>query len=819
MGKAAGGSAQQEVTEYRLSIHYGVCVTVDGMTRITFGEDKVAWEGDVTEPGPIYINRPDLFGGPKKEGGVVGVAYFLPGREDQIMPNALAAKYGKTNTTCPAYRGVTTVFFCGSAASNNSNSGVQVLGTTFGINVPGLDYTGGFYWTANSPFVQKASFTVYRAPIGLNPALAMIGPDANPAHMIYESLTNQEWGIGHPAYMIDVPTFEAVAQVLYDESFGLSMIWKRQTPIEEFIGEVIDHIQAMVFVDPRTGLFSIKLIRDDFVLDDVREINPGNAKLLRFQRKLFGETTNEITLTWTNPLTEKEETVTAHDLGAMQASGSPITDSRNYYAIRNAELARKVLARDMRSAAAPLAIAEVELDRTFWNVLPGEVLLMTWPDEEIEGLVMRVMKVDYGKRKQPALRVSLVEDVFSLAHAAVPNVPATEWGAVDEDAVPMEFVSIFTLPTYLAARELGRAAADIEYPEVIAGLLTFQPGDDTIAYNLYSEQPTANGELLWTDIGIKSILGRAEIITPVYQEAESEVGGFPLIDKGRGPEVGGFAIFGDGSDAGSEIALIRLYDEDTEGWTLDRGVLDTIPRPWPLETPVWFLPSRAIIGDDADPRAVGETVAYKLLTRTSRGLLPFEDAPTDTGTMTARPHAPLRPANVTINGVGFGEVDATGAANLTIAWATRNRLFEDGMVIPWTDGSVTPEYLQRSIVSIYRESEDLMYQHAWLWTEDELVIPIAWVQQEQRIFIRVSSEREGIASIQSYGLWVKNIPQIIDPAPPPASPGPIAPPDAPPPPPPPTPDEPAPPSEPPPVVPGGGGGRIEWRNVGTIGEP
>lgn len=808
MGKGAKG-AEQEVTEYRLSIHYGICTEADAITRITIGEDKVAWEGELTDPGIININLPQLFGGPTKEGGVAGLVYWLPGRADQIMPDVLARRLGRTNLTCPGFRGIASVFFVGSAESNVST--VSLIGMQ--ATVPGTNGLGGFYWTANSPFIQKASITVRRIPKGLNPATARIGPDANPIHWIYELLTDESFGLGHPDYMINVAGYEAAAQTILDEAFGVSLIWTRQTEVENQIAEMLDHVQATVFVNPQTGLFDIKLVRDDYDLEDVREINPGNARLVKFDRKLFGETTNEIILTWTNPANEQEETISAHDLGAIAASGGVISDSRNYYAIRNAELARTILARDIRSAAAPIALAEVELDRSFWGILPGSVLKFVWPEKKIyDPLVMRVMNISYGKRGAPALKVLLIEDVFSLAKGGVPEAPGTEWGAVDEDAAPMEFVSIFTLPAFLASRELGRSVTSLAYPEVIAGLLTFQEGQDTIAYNLWSEQPLANGELVWSDLGIKSITGRGTMITPVYQEAVSLVDGFPLIDRGRGPEVGGFVVFGSGGDTDSEIALIRAYDADEDAWTLDRGVLDTVPRPWPVDSEVWFIPARSIIADDADPRSVGEEVEYKLITRTSRGQLALDDAPVETGIMTARPYAPLRPANVKVNGVGFGEVDATGAANLTITWATRNRFYEDGIVVPWTDGPVTPEYLQRTVVSIFREDGSPMYEDGSLWVGNELVIPIAWVQQEQRVFVRVSSIREGIASIQSYGLWVKNIPQIVGPAPPPANPPIGDPPAAPPPEPPPIP-EPLPPVDPvPPVHPGGGdpGWHYEW---------
>jgi hypothetical protein len=129
----------------------------------------------------------------------------------------------------------------------------------------------------------------------------------------------------------------------------------------------------------------------------------------------------------------------------------------------------------------------------------------------------------------------------------------------------------------------------------------------------------------------------------------------------------------------------------------------------------------------------------------------------------------------------------------------------------WSDGPVTPEYLQMTVVTIFRNNGDVMITYRGLYTENQLVIPIAHVQQEARIFVRVSSEREGIASIQSYGLWVKNIPQVQNPAappvpvepPPPPPPGPDAPP---------TPDPVPNPTPAPPEIPGGGGGFGEWGN-------
>lgn len=805
MGK--GASAKQEVTEYRMSMHVGIGWEVDGIKRILF-DDKVAWSGDETTVTPIAINQTELFGGVKKEGGVAGIAYFLPGRSNQVMPNVLAQRFGLTSATCPAFRGVSTIFFVGSAQSNESTS--EFLGID--LTVAGAQYQGGFYFTANSPFIRPLAITSYRAPKGLDADIAMIGDDANPIHIVYECLTNTDWGMGAPTTHFNTALWQDVAQVIFDEGFGLSLKWSSQMMIEEFCAEIIDHIQATIYVNPRTGLLEIKLLRDDYDLETVRELNPGNARFTKFSRKMWGETANEIVVTWTNPENEQEETVTAHDLGNIAAQGNTISDSRNYYAIRNAVLAQKVADRDVRMSATPLSAVECEVDRTAWDVLPGEVRRVTWPEKNIDNIVMRVMTVDYGKKGDSPIKITLLEDVFSLTRPISHTPPSSGWNGSAEEPAAIEFAAVHTLPAYLATQQ-STSAGDLAYPEVIAGLLTYQPGNDTIAYNLYSQSVLNNGDVAWRDGGIKTVLGRSTMLTPIYQEAVSVVAGLPLLAKNRGPQVGGFVVFGDGSDAGSEYALLRSIDPDDNTWTVDRGVLDTVPRSWPADTPVWFIPRQSAIADDDQVRSAGETVDYKLLTRTSLGQLAFDDAPTVSGTMTARPHLPLRPANVKVNGTGYGEVDATSATELAVTWSNRNRLTEDGQVVKWTAGDVAGEYLQETLITVYREDGTDFFQVRGLWSDTDYTIPLEWVEEETRIFIRLSSERKGLASLQNYGLWVDNLPAVAVPSPPPDSPvivhTPPSPPD---PDPDPTPD-PLPAADDPPAIDPGGGGGPHWDEV------
>lgn len=865
MGKGSS-KQQQEVNDYRMSLHYGICSGPVALREIKI-DDKTVWTGRMADAGPIYINDPTLFGGPTKEGGVSGVAYFLPGKPDQVLPTGLAQRFGLTATTCPAFRGVASIFFVGS-----------------------VEQPGGFLWSSNTPFIRPVKVKVERAPIGLDPTAAMLqssviatfsdltafadgfvthlsngiaglvgphivkisvtpGPDfirtltidgttiiqqpfiaddnnnhspgytityngegektlptsggtlnfadakivvagsgdltltvggdsnrnANAIHMIYECLTNTDWGMAAPEYLIDRANFELAAQKIYNEQFMLSIFWTQQDTVEKYVSEILDHILATFFVNPRTGLLSVLLLRDDYDFASLPEINPANARMKSFKRKLYGETTNEINVSWTNPATEKSETITYQDLANIEIQGAPVSDSRNYYGIRSAVLASQVAARDSASASAPLAAFDVELDRTMWDLLPGQVVRVNWPRYRLNNTVCRVMKIAYGKAGTPKITVSLMEDIFSISKPAIVTPPSSAWAGVAEDPAAMQFAQVFTLPYFLAVKE---TSTDHDYPAVLAGVLAYQPGGATTSYDLYTQRLQANGALDWQSVGAKTIVGRSTMLTPLFAETTTQIYGLPLTGEARGPQVNGLVVIGDGTDAATEIALLAAYNSDTNTWTVNRGVLDTVPRAWPIDTPVWFVPQTSTIGDTLEVRSVGESPQYKLVSRTSRGVLPLENAPVVTGAMTARPHAPLRPANFKVNGIGFGNVDATGAASLELTWSTRNRLTEDTLVVGWDTAAVSPEYLQMTVVTIFRENGQPMITWRGLYTENSLSVPIAYVQEEQNVFVRVTSERSGIASIQGHGLWVRNIPQIANPAPPPtpAEPGPPPPP-------------------------------------------
>lgn len=595
--------------------------------------------------------------------------------------------------------------------------------------------------------------------------------DANAVHMIYECLSNRDWGMGAPPAMFDTAAFEAAGVIVYNEALGLSMLWTRQDTIENFVSEIIDHIQATVFVNPRTGLFTIKLIRDDYDPDALRTITPDNADLSNFQRKAWGEIVNEVAVTWTNPVTEQDETVVAQDLGAIAAqNGAIITDNRNYYGVRSAELATRLAARDLRSAAAPMATCEVTLDRTAWDLLPGEVVKLTWPEYGFDGVVMRVGQVDYGKPGEPLIRANLIEDIFGLAISDYTTPPASQWQSDDLPPGPADFSRLITVPAFFATNYLAGAGdtSTFEYPEVIAGVLASD--SDAYNYDLFGPTVLVDGSTVQERQSTNTVLGRGTTVAALPLAASTSGVTFAGLIGAVDPAQTVFVLIG--GDATAENAMeIALITSSAGGvHTLARGLLDTVPREWPSGTAIWLLNTTSTISD-LDPKADGETVNYRLLTRGFGGLLSYAAAPVVTGTLTGRPHYPNRPANVTAHGAPWSSeavpIDARARSNpwVTTNWANRNRLMEDSQVLLWGDATVTPETGQTTRIEVCAPNGTVLATHAGL-SGTSFNVPNASFAGEALVRLRIWAARtDGFGSfnsLQYFEHWVRVGPLRFD---------------------------------------------------------
>ncbi|MGC4076853.1 MAG: phage tail protein [Rubrivivax sp.] len=113
-----GGSKKKQTVGYKyyMGLFIALChAPVDRVHKQIAGE-RDAWVGPVDDSTTIEIDKPDLFGGDKREGGIKGVAEIMMGKATQTLSSWARALLPAPHV---GYRGVLTVLYDGLISSNS----------------------------------------------------------------------------------------------------------------------------------------------------------------------------------------------------------------------------------------------------------------------------------------------------------------------------------------------------------------------------------------------------------------------------------------------------------------------------------------------------------------------------------------------------------------------------------------------------------------------------------------------------------------------------------------------------------------------------
>lgn len=658
-----GGSSKKQTVGYRyyLGMHLAICHgPVDVLTEIQVA-DRQAWNGHLSGSGRITLDKPELFGGEKREGGVSGALDVAFGQSTQVPNDYLVSKMGSPQ---PAYRGLFSLILR------------QV------------------YIAANNPYMKPWAVRVKRCFRGWHATKAEINGCANPAHMVYECLTNAEWGMGYPSASLDNASFKAAADTLYGEGFGLNMIWLRQSKIEQFIKQIMDHIGGVLTTAPATSRFVFKLIRADYDLASLRVLDPANViELESYQRAAWGETTNELVLIYTKPDTFKETSIAVQDLANIQAQGAVVSQTRRYPGITSDGLASRVAMRDLAIVSTPLAKVRLKVNRQAWNLHPGDLFKLVWPAFGISELILRIANVDGGTLTDGTISIEAVEDVFDLPAASYTALQPTGW--IDPVPEPSVATPRRLIETPYWDLAMNMSDADLDYLDPTDCYLQTLAGRPTQGAMNYELNSKTSSRSVYTTRAQAEFCPTAVLGSDLIQEVTSTPFYHSDLDIDL-VNTGTYAYIN------NEVVLLTAINTATQSLTLTRGVMDTVPVPHSAGALIWFVDGSQ--GVDPTEYALGETVHVRMLTNTGKGTLALTSAPTDSLTMNRRQDRPYPPGNVRINNLRYPQVVKN---DLVISWAHRDRLSQTISLIAQTNGNIGPEPNVTYTLRIYGETGSL----------------------------------------------------------------------------------------------------------------
>jgi hypothetical protein len=517
--------------------------------------------------------------------------------------------------------------------------------------------------------------------------------DMNPAHIIRECLVNPDWGMGYQELDIDDVSFAAAADTLYDEQMGISILWDKQMTIEEFVGEIIRHITAALYVSRDTGLFTLKLIRDDYDVDTIPVLDEDDIdKIDDYQYKAFGEGVNSVTVNFWDKSVNSTGSITEQDTALVQMQLAVIGTTIQYPGFTNVCIASRVALRDVNVLSTPLRSCTIYADRDGKDLNIGGVVAVNWSDYSPDPIIFRIMGLALGDGKSNKVRLTVIQDVFSLSDAGTTSAPPTIPPA---STVPVPVINqyIDEAPYYELVQRQPQAVVDA----------TLESAPQTGFLLATAERPSApsiNAEL-WADAGSgysesdgtvdfcpsatldHSVrhLDTVFVVTPGADFDQIEIGMYGEID----------------------YELIGIVDKSPTTLTVRRGMFDTNPNPHSAGTKILIFSDHNAVS--STEYVEGETVSGKILPVTTSATLDIGDATAVDVYMYSRAWRPYLPGNFRVNGVFYAyQGPIPGTDNALWEWSHRDRKLQvGGDFVDYEDGNIGPEAGQTYDLYFYGE--------------------------------------------------------------------------------------------------------------------
>lgn len=528
-------------------------------------------------------------------------------------------------------------------------------------------------------------------------ALVSETPDMNPVHILREILLSPDSG-GTGIDAEAGSTWETAADTIFDEGFGISIAWRGATDRVEFKREIERHIDARTYIDRRTGLWEIKLIRDDYDVEELHIFDRSNVA--SWSNISFPEPSNllnQLVVTWTDLGKDEKTSLTISNPARIRMANSQVfQETVDYPGITRADLAGRVAMRDLSARSAPLVTGEFRAKNFPTDLNLGSPIIVNNPRIGLVNRVVRVTEIVDGNIRDSATTVRFIEDRFALGEESDLEIEIIEPVVNDPVAVTPRMVEEAPLQTM--RDELGQPNVDaVLLNDEQSGFLFVAGGrpnaaqrdalvlrdlgagyEDLGGLDFSLTATTLVGTRKRADQG-KVVVESSDDLTTLTAGARAWIGGehlkLTLVEEG------------DTSSPGDYWEPTETPTREVFTLTFDRAILDTVPAAHAAGAAVVFYQDFGFFEDDI--QTDGDSANVKLLSTTSQAVLSVGDAPTDTVEFASRAVRPYPVGAFQADGV-YEDDALLGSSDVVLTWEHRDRL--EATVIGHTEaGPVAPE--------------------------------------------------------------------------------------------------------------------------------
>jgi hypothetical protein len=521
--------------------------------------------------------------------------------------------------------------------------------------------------------------------------------DMNPAHIIYKTLTNDDWGMGYHPSDLDDASFRKAADKLYAEGFGMSILWDSAKTIEDFNAEILDTIDGVIRVNVITGKFELILIRNDYNVDELPVLDENSiVEIGRFERSAWGDGANEIVLTYKDR-NESDVVLVKQNLAAIEIQRGIISSSQTFKGVHTKHVAELIAERELKLTSSSIAKMSIKINRLNYLLQNGDVFVLKWKALGIEKMVCRVASIVRGEFDDGVIEIEAMEDVFGLSkssYTATDNNANSEFLPQLPRAVkPIQNLraieaSYHDLQTTVLPENLNSVIRLVDGGSTYMLAMAEQPSAATVNYDLYASNGSGGKfQKVADDVSFNPTFR-------LLHDVDEMIGSFGTYGFNSPPsEISEdmYIIIGDecmGIEAISPSGVINVK----------RGILDTLPQFHAIGDVGYIVSVNNAV--DRNNYAVGSTLTYKTVSQGISSQTSLDDSQSEAPKLIGRAARPAPVNTVRINDMFYPtRIDRNKPA--TITWQTRNRKQMIPKNVFWNSGSVTPEEGQTTNLRVF----------------------------------------------------------------------------------------------------------------------
>lgn len=615
----------------------------------------LVWTGNASGITNIVINQPNLFGGDDQRGGLQGTFTFYDGRFDPPRDAYLASVL---DPNVPAYNGFARAVFKS-----------FYIGTTTNL--------------------EMFSFEISRMTSGLHATYSIMpnGLDLNPMEICYDAIT-QKWGrFGNLPSVLDLPSFVACAQTLYNEGLGMSIAAQSAITGKDLLEEIMRHCDGLLYQDPATSKIVAKLIRQDYTVASLPVLDESIIKELRnFSKTTWDSTLNQCRVTFKDRAGDYDDSVAiAQDFANINYQQRVKSTEISSPGCTEAVVANKLAARQLSLLSVPLYKCDLVCNRKAQKLRPGDVFVLNWGPFNLQKMVMRISKIDLGELTSGEVKISCVQDRFATSTPTFAPPDSSGWTPINTNATVVTLRNVFTPPHFLSRLTTSEGLSTFDN----AGRLyvaAVGPSSASISFDgMYSTDNFASEPTLALDTAPYNGGGtlNAAYANTVADTTRNDITGVFKVNGVSSATIANLQQYTTLNQARDGSALIMVNNEllvyvgfvdNGDGSVtfpnLYRGVLDTVPGSHAAGDRVWFISGTD--GLIASMLANSSTGYVKLLDTTTADKLPLSSAPSISAAQNGRARLPYQPQNLTLDG-SRTPAPGVGLTSVTAAWARRSR--------------------------------------------------------------------------------------------------------------------------------------------------